>query len=371
MSRVKIEETELGTVSQPPRRSLDSTLFGTRVRYLVSSCSFRWSTSQTVVFRAWVQEKYPNHKGCDVGPLLKALDLDGYEDMTTANGDSVYRLIVEKVRRKVANTEKLMAAEGSLTKKDAPQRVISFKETSPHAAAASQASGSLVNDLPTTPTHAFEPSGIAQVRRNPFSGGYHNDDDAQSVSSGPDSGGRYHLRKAPSHGVRMPNSLRFDTAPPSPAPSSKAAAHHYHHQQQQQQQQQQQRQRQQVDELHRKVKTEALANIYHGSTGPTSTPSFSSDSPVYGRGSNGGADARHLRGGQNGGGRGRYTKSARDGHLERMAETLESFGEEVLEAQQAPDESEEWESEIDSMRRLFVKMVQKLEKLELLPPAEE
>ncbi|KAK8077327.1 hypothetical protein PG996_003497 [Apiospora saccharicola] len=44
----------------------------------------------------------------NLGPLLKALDLDDYEDMRTENGESIYRLIVEK----------LMSADGLLTVRD-------------------------------------------------------------------------------------------------------------------------------------------------------------------------------------------------------------------------------------------------------------
>jgi len=69
------------------------------------------------VFRAYILAKYPNHKGCDLGPLLKALDLDGYEDMKTDNDESVYHLIVTKVKRKIAATEKFMVIDQSSTKK--------------------------------------------------------------------------------------------------------------------------------------------------------------------------------------------------------------------------------------------------------------
>lgn len=118
MHKIKTEAEELSEVSQPPsHRSPDSTLFGTRACYLVSGTVFRWSPPQTEVFKAFIRERYPNHKTCDLGPLLKALDLDGYESMRTETGESVYRIVVEKVRRKISNTEKPMSADGLLTNK--------------------------------------------------------------------------------------------------------------------------------------------------------------------------------------------------------------------------------------------------------------
>ncbi|KAK7977432.1 hypothetical protein PG988_004922 [Apiospora saccharicola] len=50
----------------------------------------------TVRDRVSTEENYPNHRACDLGPLLKALNLDGFEDMRTENGESVCRIIVEK-----------------------------------------------------------------------------------------------------------------------------------------------------------------------------------------------------------------------------------------------------------------------------------
>ncbi|KAK8093851.1 hypothetical protein PG997_000536 [Apiospora hydei] len=136
----------------------------------------------------------------------------------------------------------------------------------------------------------------------------------------------------------------------------------------QHQQQQQYQQYHTAFEPRHQVKSDSLPD--DGLATPPSTPGH-----FYG-GSDRGAGTHPLRGG-GARGRGRAasedgdTHTARRGHLQRMAETLADFGEEVFEAQQAPHESEEWESEIDSLRRLYDKMLQKLERLELLPPAEE
>lgn len=118
MHSIKTEADGLSTVSQPTSyRTPDSTLFGTRARHLVSGTVFRWSPPQTNVFKAFVMEKYPNYRNCDLGPLLKSLNLDGYENMRTDNGESVYRIIVEKVRRKLSTAEKPMKADGLLDDK--------------------------------------------------------------------------------------------------------------------------------------------------------------------------------------------------------------------------------------------------------------
>lgn len=120
---LKTEEEDSGLATVPQSRPLsslrtpNSTLFGTRACKLVSGSIFRWSTPQTQVFRAFILQKYPNQLGCDLSPLFKALDLDGYEDMKTENGESVYQLMVVKVRRKISATVKLMEADGAFTKK--------------------------------------------------------------------------------------------------------------------------------------------------------------------------------------------------------------------------------------------------------------
>lgn len=66
------------------------------------------------------------------------------------------------------------------------------------------------------------------------------------------------------------------------------------------------------------------------------------------------------------------TLSDRRGHIERMAETLFFFSEELKEAQEKKDEDEEFLGQVDSMKRVLDKLSQKMENLKLLmPPAEE
>ncbi|KAK8086283.1 hypothetical protein PG994_001257 [Apiospora phragmitis] len=260
--------------------------------------------------------------------------------MITDNGESVNRLIVEKVRRKVAATDKLMVSDGSFAKKrSAPERVVSFNETLPRvegyqvpASQGPRRGGASVNDLPNAPKHSLETTKHFQF--NPFASGYNKG--AQTTSPAPDRIGEYHLREARSNGVRMPQVRRPGTAAPSSVPSP-GAVHHYQRREQ--------------------VKSEPLSPS--GSTAP-SVASFDSFDSMGGGRSGGGGERRRRR-----------TKSARQGHLERMAETLADFGDELIEAQQEPDEDEEFENQIDSMRRLYDRMVQKMDSLKLLPPPEE
>lgn len=97
------------TVSRPrPVRTAESTLWRTPAGQVTSSKRFTWSQTQTDVFWSFVRYAYPNHKSCDLAPLLCAFDLGGYNSVRNQHDESVYRLIVEKVRRKIGNTELAM-----------------------------------------------------------------------------------------------------------------------------------------------------------------------------------------------------------------------------------------------------------------------
>ncbi|KAK8134743.1 hypothetical protein PG984_006755 [Apiospora sp. TS-2023a] len=274
MHTIKTELEGLSTASQPPsHRTPDSTLFGTRARHLVSGTYFRWSTPQTEVFKAFIMDKYPNHKACDLGPLLRALNLDGFEDMRTENGESVYRLIVEKVRRKISNTEKPMKSDGLLTQ--------------------------------SVPAHPIvEPVNTAELRLNPFSEYYR-------------SGGHQSINAVPgwSQTYRHPRS--------QPEPSPRAYEPH-----------------------------ERSAVTMYSGVGGMATPSIREGGEAVTAGA-------------------RSAKSARRGHIERMAETLFFFSEELKEAQDEQDEDEEFLSQVDSMKRVLDKLSQKMDNLKLLAPAEE
>ena len=67
----------------------------------------------------------------------------------------------------------------------------------------------------------------------------------------------------------------------------------------------------------------------------------------------------------------RNAKSRRRGHIDRMAETLFYFSEELKEAQDESDEDEEFLSQVDSMKRVLDKLSQKMDNLKRLVPAEE
>ncbi|KAK7980154.1 hypothetical protein PG989_012611 [Apiospora arundinis] len=398
---LKTEEEDSGLATVPQSRPLsslrtpNSTLFGTRACKLVSGSIFRWSTPQTQVFRAFILQKYPNQLGCDLSLLFKALDLDGYEDMKTENGESVYQLMVVKVRRKISATVKLMEADGAFTKKSissttTERATVASKEALPsvdHQAgprAQDHNTSSSMYDLPVAPSHnpLQQRTNATPVQSNTFSSEYYPDEDDSSTASSAShqSGGGYHHS---GYRVRMP---RSSTSTSSSTPFTAAASR------------QQQNPAPQLfrgastttpnqngfhwgpDDLsHQKIKVEQQPILFGAPTPPFSfnfspMPHGNSNGSGSGSGSGGGGgggvggvETQSLRGG---GGRGSSTKkSARQGHIERMEETLTDFGEELAEALQESNESEEYETEIDSMKRLYDKLAQKLERLKLLPPA--
>ncbi|KAI1749058.1 hypothetical protein F4782DRAFT_550284 [Xylaria castorea] len=98
----------------PPRtekRTQGSTLFSTTARNLTSSVPFRWRSDQVKIFEDWVLFKGPNVMSADLLPLLRALDLDGYEDVKTHRRECVHDLIIVKVRRKLTKTKNDTKAE--------------------------------------------------------------------------------------------------------------------------------------------------------------------------------------------------------------------------------------------------------------------
>ncbi|KAK6844649.1 hypothetical protein PG995_014759 [Apiospora arundinis] len=367
---LKTEEEDSGLATVPQSRPLsslrtpNSTLFGTRACKLVSGSIFRWSTPQTQVFRAFILQKYPNQLGCDLSPLFKALDLDGYEDMKTENGESVYQLMVVKVRRKISATVKLMGADGAFTKKSIPsttteRATVAPKEALPsvdHQAgprAQDRNTSSSIYDLPVAPSHnplQQQRTNATPVQLNTFSSDYYPDEDDSSTASSASrqSGGGYHQSgyrptAAESGTAAVPGRFSYDpkserflgSRRPEPSEDQGRAAAHF-------------------------IRCPNTPFSFN----------FNPTPPGNGSGGGGGVETQFLRGGGGGGGRGSSTKkSARQGHIERMEETLCDFGEELKEAQEESDESEEYETEIDSMKRLYDKLVQKLEKLKLLPPA--
>ncbi|KAI0551907.1 hypothetical protein F4679DRAFT_592903 [Xylaria curta] len=87
------------------KRTQGSTMFSTTAKNLTSSVPFRWRADQVKIFEDWVLFKGPNVMSADLLPLLRALDLDGYEDVKNNRGECVHDLIVVKVRRKLTKTK--------------------------------------------------------------------------------------------------------------------------------------------------------------------------------------------------------------------------------------------------------------------------
>ncbi|KAI8953230.1 hypothetical protein F4801DRAFT_537909 [Xylaria longipes] len=87
------------------KRTQGSTMFSTTAKNLTSSVPFRWRADQVKIFEDWILFKGPNAMSADLLPLLRALDLDGYEDVKNHSGECVHDLIIVKVRRKLTRTK--------------------------------------------------------------------------------------------------------------------------------------------------------------------------------------------------------------------------------------------------------------------------
>ncbi|KAI1362238.1 hypothetical protein F5Y08DRAFT_355464 [Xylaria arbuscula] len=104
---------------QREKRTQASTMFSTTAYNLTSNVPFRWTNSHVNVFEEWIRLKGHSAATADLVPLLRVLDLDGYEDVKNKNGERVHDLIIVKVRRKISRTKGIVAAQslGSMGEK--------------------------------------------------------------------------------------------------------------------------------------------------------------------------------------------------------------------------------------------------------------
>ncbi|KAI0836710.1 hypothetical protein F5Y06DRAFT_273177 [Hypoxylon sp. FL0890] len=86
-------------------RTPDSVVWkGTKARDLVSSVRFSWDKYQRKIFVEFLKNEGLSFKNADIEPLLRNLNLDGYDNIENRYGENVSDLIEEKVRRKLKNT---------------------------------------------------------------------------------------------------------------------------------------------------------------------------------------------------------------------------------------------------------------------------
>jgi hypothetical protein len=70
---------------------------------------------QTEMFKTFIRENYPNARTSgDWNTLLVQLNLDGYDDISTASGANVGKIIRDKVKNKLYSTEKKMSEDGEI-----------------------------------------------------------------------------------------------------------------------------------------------------------------------------------------------------------------------------------------------------------------
>ncbi|KAF2964958.1 hypothetical protein GQX73_g8614 [Xylaria multiplex] len=91
-------------------------MFSTTAKNLTSNIPFRWTSGQVAIFEDWIYFKASCATTADLTPLLRALDLDGYEDIENMYGECVHDLIITKVRRKLARTKVTTQTENWLEK---------------------------------------------------------------------------------------------------------------------------------------------------------------------------------------------------------------------------------------------------------------
>ncbi|KAI3329543.1 hypothetical protein F4824DRAFT_481683 [Ustulina deusta] len=98
------------------KRTQASTMFSTTAKNLTSNIPFRWRQGQVDIFEDWIRSRGPNAATADLVPLLRALDLDGYEDVKNKDGECVHDLIITKVRRKISRTKDSVATQRETTR---------------------------------------------------------------------------------------------------------------------------------------------------------------------------------------------------------------------------------------------------------------
>ncbi|KAK6950698.1 hypothetical protein Daesc_007223 [Daldinia eschscholtzii] len=104
-----------GQFNRDSVRTPDSLVWGTtRARELVSGVRFSWDNTQNKTFVEFLRTFGRNYRNSDIEKLLYYLDLDGYENIHNEHGESVYRLIMEKVMRKLKSTTDKMVQDGSI-----------------------------------------------------------------------------------------------------------------------------------------------------------------------------------------------------------------------------------------------------------------
>jgi hypothetical protein len=96
----------LGAKACPEKRTSNSTVFGYLAKELTANKRAQWEDGQVDVFKEWITAKGFNVLTTDITPLLRVLDLDGYEDVVNRDGESVHNLIVTKVRDRLLKTRK-------------------------------------------------------------------------------------------------------------------------------------------------------------------------------------------------------------------------------------------------------------------------
>ncbi|KAI1418393.1 hypothetical protein F5Y13DRAFT_196191 [Hypoxylon sp. FL1857] len=159
-------------------RTPDSIVWkGTTARELVSGVRFAWDKYQREIFIEFLKDVGLSFKNADLKPLLKNLNLDGYENIQNRHGQNVSGLIEEKVHRKLKNTADEMGEDvlrkatfgsdvvGSPSSEERSENAPTSNTTS--QSNATQASDSLNQDT-RTPRHAAGDKTLPPKSSHPF-----------------------------------------------------------------------------------------------------------------------------------------------------------------------------------------------------------
>jgi hypothetical protein len=109
-----LETMAISTLTPNPAHTQQSFVWGTtRAKDLRSGTVFRWTSDHNDHFKKFIRNNDTNSRTtADMEPLLAQLNLNGFQDVKTDNGDDVESIIIKKVKDKLYRTEKAMRDDG-------------------------------------------------------------------------------------------------------------------------------------------------------------------------------------------------------------------------------------------------------------------
>ncbi|KAI0386943.1 hypothetical protein F5Y04DRAFT_288743 [Hypomontagnella monticulosa] len=105
MVQTSFNISSTGGLEGKPTRTADSLVWkNIKARDLESSVRFKWSADQKEIFKVFLHTVGPSDRYADLTPLLRQLNLHGYENIQNENEENVHELIQTKVKLKLNRT---------------------------------------------------------------------------------------------------------------------------------------------------------------------------------------------------------------------------------------------------------------------------